>query len=416
MRPKLFRDPVHDIIAYDQDDPVEATLLALVDAPEVQRLRRVRQLGMTFLVFHGAEHSRFTHSMGVCHLARRMHDQLWPHGDPGQRLAVAAAALLHDVGHGPLSHVIERVTGIHHERTTAVVLLDPDRDVHRILAAADPHLPARLVGLLSKGGGPAGDLVSSQLDADRLDYILRDALCTGVKIGAFDLARILGMLQVVDERVAVNERAIEAVEGYLIARFHMYKQVYLHKASRSAEKMLEAAFARAHLVAPALDGPLGRLASGRDLQPEDIVALDDDDVWGLLKRWRDDADPILAELSAGLLGRGLFKTVELPPDDPRGHAAVIAEAREEAARAGADPEWHVLVDHGKDHPYTPYQAGLKAQPIHIHTRSGHLQPIEARSELVALLGRSSHEVVRLCVPARFKAVVERVVAGTALLV
>jgi HD superfamily phosphohydrolase len=422
VRPKLFRDPVHDIIAFDRDDPTEAALLALADAPEMQRLRRVRQLGMTFLVFHGAEHTRFTHSMGVCHLARRIYDQLYPplRRDPLSRLAVAAAGMLHDVGHGPLSHVLERVSGVHHEDTSRSVITSPESGVQEVLRAVDPGLPARVAALLDKDPveGALSHIVSSQLDADRLDYILRDGLATGVKIGVYDLARILGMLQVVDGQIAVHERAEEAVEGYLIARFHMYKQVYLHKASRSAERMLEAAFRRARTL---LDGgaafrwrplagtALERLVAG-PTGSADLAALDDTDVWYTLKRWSEEHDPILAELAAGLVQRQLYKTVEVPADDPRGLDGVVLEAREAAECAGADPTWHVLVDMGRDHGYTPYQPGLRSQPILILNNSGHLQRIEQRSEVVALLGRSAHEVVRLCVPARLKQAVERVVS------
>ncbi|MBT9555163.1 MAG: HD domain-containing protein, partial [Myxococcales bacterium] len=118
LRPKLFRDPVHDIISFGKDTPEDRTLLAVIEAREFQRLRRIRQLGLTNLVYQGAEHSRFVHSMGVAHLARRMTLQLRPKAHPADRLAVIAAALCHDLGHGPFSHVAERLANFHHESVT----------------------------------------------------------------------------------------------------------------------------------------------------------------------------------------------------------------------------------------------------------------------------------------------------------
>ncbi len=402
-RPKLFRDPVYDIIALDLCDPVERVVFDLLDTAEVQRLRRVRQLGMSFLVYHGAEHSRFAHSIGVCHLALRCWDQLFGPGrrrDDLDRLAVAVAALLHDVGHGPFSHVMERITGVHHEAVTAEVVSNPASEVHEVLRTADPSLPGRVLALLQGRADPPflGELVSSQLDADRMDYILRDRAATGVQIGNYDRARIVGMLDVVDGHLVVRDRALEAVEGYLIARFHMYKQVYLHKATRAAERMLEAAMRRARELARS--GAL-RVSAGHAglevLAPSDVFALDDADVWVALKAWSRQDDAILRELAKGLLRRRLYKTVEVDPNDPRGTPGVLAEARAEAARLGFDPDYAVLVDNSTDTPYLPYRPGADTRPIRIVGRHGEVVPIEARSRVVALLGEMTHDVVRLCV-------------------
>ena len=314
---KLFRDPVHDIIPLDQSDPIDQTLFALINTPEVQRLRRIRQLGMSFLVYHGAEHSRFTHSMGVCHLARKMHERLFHDGD-GDRLALSCAALLHDIGHGPFSHVIERISGVHHESITQRVLEGSGTAVHRILLEADESLPNRIVSILQGTHAiPAlTDIVSSQLDADRLDYILRDRLATGVRIGDYDLGRILEMLRLKDGALVVHERAQEAIEGYLLARFHMYTQVYLHKTSRSAERMLAAAIERVRELRASgfqfryfpADLPLARLLQGEVLEVSEHCSLDDTDLWHAFKHWAKEADPILAEISAGLVNRQLYKS------------------------------------------------------------------------------------------------------------
>src|SRR5438045_6636795 len=175
---KIIRDPVHDVIAFRMERPVDALLFRLLNAAEFQRLRRIRQLGMASLAYPGADHSRYSHSLGVMETARKILDQL----RRGLYIAAEseticlAAALLHDLGHGPFSHVFERVSGIHHERLTQRVITDPDSDVHRILFQHDKLLPERIVDFLRCRPKRTFycDILSSQLDADRLDYLLRD--------------------------------------------------------------------------------------------------------------------------------------------------------------------------------------------------------------------------------------------------
>ncbi len=422
MKPKLFRDPVHNIIAFDLTDDVERVVLRLVQTRTFQRLRRIRQLGFANLVYHGAEHSRFVHSLGVAHVARRMFAAL-DHGfGDAERLEVMCAALLHDVGHGPFSHAIEKVTRVHHEEYSAQLVRDPDSEVYAVLAEVDPELPERVASYFGpRRDFPAErhvllDIVSSQLDADRLDYILRDGLATGVKIGVYDFERILTMLETyegtnsqqgVSRRLAVSYRAREAVEGYLLARFHMFKQVYLHKAVRAAEKMLEAVLRRAGELASAGHAfeadpspRLRKLLAGDRLTTEEFVSLDDTDVWISLKQWRTDADPVLARLSAGLLDRDLYKTIDLDVDDPVAIARTLDRANELAREMGLDPNYAVLTDRAYDTPYTPYDPahGDVGAHIPIIDPTGRVTPIEERSDMVHLLGRDSYKILRLCVP------------------
>jgi len=408
-RPKLLRDPVHDIITFDKNCPVERTLLSLINTPEMQRLRRVRQLGLTNLVYHGAEHSRFVHSLGATHIARRMLHALRPKGDERERLVVLSAILCHDLGHGPFSHVFERISGKHHEAITQSLIEGEESGVHAVLSAVDSTLPADVSALISGAGerNPLRQLVSSQLDADRFDYILRDGLATGVRIGVFDLERILSMLEERDGRVCVNFRATEAVEGYLLARFHMYKQVYLHKTSRAAERMLEAVVRRARDLDEEgtysfewfPEGPMARLIRGQMDGGRDIAQLDDADVWFVLKQWQHEDDPILSELSDGLINRNLFKTIPLPDTDDAD--ALLAQAATEAAQLGLDARYYVLEDSSADTPYKPYIPGATApdESIWIVNADGGLTPIEQSSDVVRLLGQLRYQVRRLVVPA-----------------
>ncbi len=394
-RPKLFRDPVHDIISLPKDRPEDRVLLALIECRELQRLRRIRQLGLTHLVYHGAEHSRFVHSMGVMWVARRMLAQLRPDMAPGDWLAIVAAALCHDVGHGPFSHVAERLGGFHHEHVTHALLTTPGTDLHAVLSEYDPALPEAVASAPSR---PLGEVVSSQLDADRIDYILRDGLATGVKIGVFDVARILTMLEEHDGRLAVSFRALEAVEGYLLARFHMYKQVYLHKATRAAERMLEAALRRArHVHTGPSTTPLDRLVAGTLRLPDDVAALDDTDMWCALKGWAQSSDAPLARLASGLVHRHLYKTVPIP-FGPEGDQRV-EDARRAATAHGFDADSAVLTDSSEESPYSPYQPGAPEDdsPVRIVGPDGRIEPIERVSVVVQLFGRIQYRVRRLIV-------------------
>ncbi|WP_164856283.1 HD domain-containing protein [Lujinxingia sediminis] len=423
MRPKLFRDPIHDIISLDLSDEAESLLFDLMRTSTVQRLRRVKQLGLASLVYQGAEHSRFAHSMGVAHIARRMVASLPMEVDTRTRQEVFAAALLHDVGHGPFSHAIEKVTGVNHEQFTREAILDEEGEVFRILAAVDPELPRDVARYFEprEGFDPGRqvfrDIVSSQLDADRQDYILRDGHATGVKIGVYDFERILATLKVYESkgagaktvrRLAVSYRAREAVEDYLIARFHMFKQVYLHKTVRAAEKMLEAVLRRAGERYAAgerwggLDDrhPLLRLLGGEALSTREYLQVDDTDVWMMLKVWQRGDDEVLARLSEGLLNRELYKTVDLPPGDPVLVARILDRAAEVAREQGLKVDYAVLVDRARDTPYRPYDPSHPRLSAHIPVveRDGGVVPIEQGSDFVHLLGRDTYNTVRLCVP------------------
>ncbi|HWP34460.1 MAG TPA: HD domain-containing protein, partial [Thermodesulfobacteriota bacterium] len=272
---QVYRDPVHNIIPLDRARSEDRLLIALIDTPEMQRLRRVRQLGLAAYAYSGADHSRFSHSLGVMHVARRILERLAATAaiDPWERLVTACAALLHDVGHWPFSHAVEEIVAERHERWTARLIEDPDGAIHQRLAAYDPRLPQAVLARLSHASRPRflADVVSSQLDADRFDYLLRDSLMTGVVYGRYDLEWILGTLAVdeANDRVVVHEKGHLAVVAYLQARHHMYQQVYFHKTVRAADVMLKGLLARAAELArdgrlpfPPPASPLGRALAG----------------------------------------------------------------------------------------------------------------------------------------------------------
>src|SRR5205807_9533789 len=243
MSQRIYRDPVHNIIPL-RDDAEGRLMMRLIDTPEFQRLRRIKQLGLGLYTYQGAEHSRFTHSLGAFHLMSRVLDRLGEKHkfDARDRAAARAAALLHDVGHGSFSHVMEKVLGFHHETMTARAVSSPETEIGQVLGSYSAELPARVASIVEGTFRPAAlaQLVSSQLDVDRMDYLLRDSLMTGAKYGLYDLEWIINALQIDEQgdRIYVAARGVYAVEEYLQARYYMFRQVYFHRTLRSAEAVL----------------------------------------------------------------------------------------------------------------------------------------------------------------------------------
>lgn len=368
MIEKLVRDPVHDVIAFRIDRTEDALLFKLLNAAEFQRLRRVRQLGMASLAYPGADHSRYSHSIGVMETARRMLNRLAESLaiDPGERLACLCAAMLHDVGHGPFSHVFERVSGVDHEQVTQRVILDPEGELFRILSEHDGDLPRRVAALLSGDGHRrtfVHDLLSSQLDADRLDYLLRDNLMTGSRYGGYDLRWLLQAMTVdgSTHRLAVQWKGVSAVESYLQARYHMYRNVYFHKVVRAAEGMVKLALQRARRLAvqdrlawPPAEHPVRKTLLGQSLNTEEFVDLDDISVLHCFKAWSRGDDATLAMLCKGLLFRKLYKTIDLSRVEAADAAQRVKRAWDAVTAAGGDIAYDVFFDEVSDTPYKAY--------------------------------------------------------------
>lgn len=416
---RVYRDPVHDIISFKEEGLLGRIVASLIDTREMQRLRFVRQLGMAYLVFHGAEHSRFQHSLGVAHLARRIADRLHPALSPDQRIEAVAAALLHDIGHAPFSHVMERVFGIHHERYSLAILRDPASEVHQVLRSVDPTLPDRVAGRIAgEHGDPVDAIVSGQLDADRMDYLLRDAHMTGVGVGRYDLERILLMLGHDDDGLTVQAGGYEAVEGYLIARYHMYRLVYFHRGVRAAESMLQALFARARTLVEAGAGELvppnalGACMTGAPVDPEAWADVGDHHAWALIESWRHHRDPVLALLAHGLLRRQLYKGIERPLPGPEAVAEDDKQVATIRDTLAPNEQFLFLVDDATDAPYRPYVPGKGAQvadSIRIRERDGRIFRIEERSPVVRALAQAAYRIRRWYVHPSILSKVERTV-------
>lgn len=379
----ILRDPVHGLVAFENEE--DEIVPALLDTREVQRLRRIRQLGLTSLAFPGAEHTRFAHAVGAAHVMQQFVARLrqidaslpfWQRVTSERARDGIAAALLHDVGHGPLSHLFEAALpgAIRHERWTTRILLDESSEVHAVLRKHDPGLPRRVADLIEgRHDLPyLAKAVSGTFDVDRCDYLLRDAHATGVTYGDFDLAWLLRSLRFEptqgDDRapgLAIDGmKGVTAIESFLLARLFMFQQVYFHKSTRAGETMIVAILRRAvELVAggerlrPAIAAIEGA-AAGLEPTLEQYLELDDQVLLGAIHDWEDAADPILGDLSRRLRRRMLHKTIELghvESDAEPEEALAIAERL--AAERGLDPRYYVALDRASDLPYAA-DAGL----------------------------------------------------------
>ncbi len=388
MGERTYHDPLHGAIRLDGADPAEALVIDLVDTAPFQRLRRVRQLGPAFLTFHGAESSRFTHSLGVLHLARlalqqleRRHPALAAH-----RGVLYAAALLHDVGHGPLSHSGEEMYGLHHEAWSGRLIREHPALRDRLEAHA-PGTANAVADLLEHGRytNPAiQSLVSSQLDCDRLDYLLRDSYSTGTTYGRLDLERILAAFTLApDGQLALSPKGLMAVEHYLVVRNLMYRSVYNHRLNVVCNWLLNQAVATARRLGPELvwaDRVMNRwLWHPGDLDLPTFLANDDIRTGYHLMRWMEEGPVELQAPCRRLLERRLLKATDVSHCDPAQRLELLAAARQLCAAAGLNAETSCGLQQRQSRGYHPYKGGLRIWD------GEHLQALEQRSALVQSL-------------------------------
>ena len=311
---KILNDPVYGFINIPND-----LVFDIIEHPYFQRLRRIKQLGLTDLVYPGAHHTRFHHAIGATYLMQKTLDTLRSKGVmifDAEYEAALVAILLHDVGHGPFSHTLEfsLFKGVHHEQISLWIFDRLNKEFGGRLELAKQIFTGTYHRKFLH------QLVSSQLDVDRLDYLKRDSFFTGVYEGTIGAERIIKMLNVVDDQLVVEEKGIYSIENFVSARRLMYWQVYLHKTSVAAEAMLILLIKRAKKLTqsgkdipatPALSIFMERDITGIDFQDDpDLLGiftmLDDTDIWGSIKMWQSHKDPVLSSLSHGLLTRRLF--------------------------------------------------------------------------------------------------------------
>jgi HD superfamily phosphohydrolase len=400
---KIFNDPVHGFITIPHE-----LIFDIIEHPYFQRLRRIQQLALSNYVYPGANHTRFHHALGAFHLMRKAISTLKVKGNiitEDEELAAYIAILLHDIGHGPFSHTLENiiVEGVNHEELSRIYM-------HRL----NEHFGGRLTMAIEIFQGTYAktflhQLVSSQLDLDRLDYLTRDSFFTGVNEGVISYDRIIDMMTVANDELVIEQKGIYSIENYIIARRLMYWQVYLHKTVVCVEQMLVKAVERAkELIAkgvkldasPALayffTHPVNTHSFSADKGILELYSqLDDIDVMSALKYWRHADDFVLRFLCASILDRRLFK-IEMSNEpfaqDRVDH--ILAQAAARYCISRNDARYFVWSDSTSNHAYNPAE-----DRINILTSDGLVTDIALASDQFNI-SNLSQPVVRyyLCYP------------------
>lgn len=362
MNEKVFRDPVHNYITVNH--PV---IYDLINSKEFQRLRRVKQVSTTVFTFHGAEHSRFSHCLGVYEIARRVTEifdakfpEIW---DTNEDLLTMVAALLHDVGHGAYSHTFEKLFDTDHEAITQEIITSPDTEVNAILRQVSPDFPEKVASVINHTyhNKQVVQLISSQIDCDRMDYLLRDSYYSGANYGQFDLTRILRVIRPTKDSIVFEYNGMHAVEDYIVSRFQMYMQVYFHPASRAMEVLLQNLLKRAkylyhidsHFFEKTSPNLIPFLANQASLA--DYLSLDDGVMNTYFQAWISAEDDILADLASRFVNRKVFKSVTFEEESRKdlGHLVELVKS------VGFDPDYYTGIHVNFDLPYDIYRPEKK---------------------------------------------------------
>ena len=378
---KVMRDPVDGYIHVEYQ-----VIWDCINAREFQRLRRIHQLGGTYMVYHTAEHSRFAHSLGVYEITRRMVNEVSGLKELSEedKVTVMCAALLHDVGHGPFSHAFEAITPTSHETYTRRIILE-DTQIHRILSNVSNDFPNKVASIIdySHPNDLLNQIVSGQLDADRMDYLLRDAYFTGTSYGNFDLERILRTMRVKESKIVMKESGIHTVEDYIMARYHMYWQVYFHPVTRSYEAILHSIFKR---LKDLYERDPFKLDHIRMFQPflkqqdtvEDHFKMDESAALYGFTLLSESDDPIAADLARRLLNRDLFEYETISDESD------LERIKKRVLQLGYDPEYYVIHDEAKQRPYQPYKSG-EGHNIWILKEDGEIKELSVVSDIVSAI-------------------------------
>ena len=317
---RIFHDPIHKEIVFDSGKPEELMIMELIDTIAFQRLRRIKQLGAASLVFHGAESSRFTHSIGVFCIARKIYQRLIEIKSSfcENKFVLYGAALLHDLGHGPLSHTSEVIFDHNHEKWSQNLVKNYS-PINSILKKYDNELPKQICELFESKqlfSNPLKTLISSEIDCDRLDYLLRDSYNTGTKYGLVDLERIIsGLTFSPDGNIAIKPKGIIAIEHFLVLRNLMYRTIYNHRINEISTWILEKIiftikdnFEKKIWI----DNSLHKwIFSSQNLDFDDFIKNDDITFYYHLIKWKDESFEPLSKLCKMFIDRDLLRASDI---------------------------------------------------------------------------------------------------------
>ena len=378
---KVLKDPVHSYIHINYE-----VVWNCLDSKEFQRLRRIRQLGGDFQVYPTAEHSRFSHSLGVYEIVRRMVTEIKSLSmelSEYDKICVMLAGLLHDVGHGPFSHAFEHITNHSHEDYTAKIILG-ETELNQVLAEVSPRLPEDIVSIIEHNhpNDILNQIISGQLDADRMDYLLRDSYFSATSYGQFDLERILRTMRVrkIDENkkaLVVKYTGIHSVEDYIMARYQMYWQVYYHPVARSYEAVFIQLFNRLKdifkdnkeyfsdmkVLIPFLEKNV--------VSVEEYFKLDENSLLYCCSLIQDKEDKVAADLARRLQNRRLFEYVDYSEEN-------LAQIKNMLKEQNLDEKYYLRVENVEASVYSPY----KGRKILIEQLDGKIVALEKASTIV----------------------------------
>lgn len=384
-RQKVFRDPLYGYIHMDYD-----ILIQLIDTSVFQRLRRIRQLSGVHMIFHAAEHSRFSHALGVYELAYRFLkiEDIQNNLNERERLLFLVTALLHDIGHGAYSHAFEYVFHVNHEIIGARIIAKHP-EIRNILNKVDHVFADDVAGIILKQGKYPliEQLISSQLDIDRLDYLERDAYFTGAAYGHIDLDRLMRVVVVKENKLAFKASGIHAIENYLVARYHMYWQVYYHPKARAYEVILEKIYLRVkNLLESDFEFKNDVSALKAILKnPEDMLAfLEIDDFYmnGLIAYFLKSEDLVLKTLAHDFLNRNIWSYLDDTLENKLKIQAIIEKKSKE------EQKYFTLKTNVTQSAYHETEHNLGDQ-IYIYDEKGKIVPLSEHSSIVHALVTAS---------------------------
>ena len=378
---KVLKDPVHSYIHINYE-----VVWNCLDSKEFQRLRRIRQLGGDFQVYPTAEHSRFSHSLGVYEIVRRMVTEIKSLSvelSEYDKICIMLAGLLHDVGHGPFSHAFEHVTKHSHEDYTAKIILG-ETELNQVLTEVSPRLPEDIVSIIEHNhpNDILNQIISGQLDADRMDYLLRDSYFSATSYGQFDLERILRTMRVrkIDENkkaLVVKYTGIHSVEDYIMARYQMYWQVYYHPVARSYEAVFIQLFNRLKDIFKDNKEYFSDMKVLIPFLEENVVSveeyfkLDENSLLYCCSLIQDKDDEIAADLARRLQNRRLFEYVDYSEEN-------LAQIKNMLKEQNLDEKYYLRVENVEASVYSPY----KGRKILIEQLDGKIVALEKASTIV----------------------------------
>lgn len=384
---KVIRDPIYSYIQVDYQ-----IIWDLLSTFEMQRLRRILQLAGTNYVFPSCEHTRFVHSLGVYEVARKIIttvEDIKNSLNEEEKVQVLCAALLHDLGHGPYSHCFENFHEVSHEEYTKLIILSEESEINRVLRKYDENLPKLISSIIdhSHPNPLSYQLISSQIDADRMDYLLRDAYMSGTPYGSFDVNRIMRIMKVKDHNIVFKKSGVSAIENYIMGRYHMYEQVYYHPVSTCVEIIFSSFLRRMkelYLTNYQFKFDISTIIpffSDEIVNVKDYVLLDDVVVNYYLKQATKEDDKILSDLACRIIYRRLFDYQILNNEEE------VNKVKEELINKGYDPNYYIASIRLRRNIYKKY-GDVNYASINILLDNGSVKEITKVSQIVNAISAS----------------------------